>query len=56
MYTDFPEFHLISPTALMMNDLHLSSYYSNIFVLHLYVLNDEPNLICMYTVSSLEVE
>ena len=28
MYTDFPEFHLISPTALMMNDLqlHLSSY------------------------------
>ena len=26
MYTDFPEFHLISPTGLMMNDLHLSSY------------------------------
>ena len=26
MYTDILEFHLISPTALMMNDLHLSSY------------------------------
>ena len=26
MYTDIPEFHLISPTTLMMNDLHLSSY------------------------------
>ena len=26
MYTDIPEFYLISPTALMMNDLHLSSY------------------------------
>ena len=26
MYTDIPEFHLISPIALMMNDLHLSSY------------------------------
>ena len=26
MYNVFPEFHLISPTALMMNDLHLSSY------------------------------
>ena len=25
MYTDFPEFDLISPTALMMNDLYLSS-------------------------------
>ena len=26
MFTDIPEFHVISPTALMMNDLHLSSY------------------------------
>ena len=26
MYTDIPEFHVISPTALLMNDLHLSSY------------------------------
>ena len=26
MYTDFPELHLISPTALMMNDTHMSSY------------------------------
>ena len=26
MYTDIPEFRLISPTALMMNDLHLSAY------------------------------
>ena len=26
MYIDIPEFHLNSPTALMMNDLHLSSY------------------------------
>ena len=26
MYTDVPEFHLKWPTALMMNDLHLSSY------------------------------
>ena len=25
-YTDIPEFHLITPTALMMNDLHLSSH------------------------------
>ena len=25
MYTDFPEFHLISRTTRMMNDLHLSS-------------------------------
>ena len=24
MYTDITEFHVISPTALMMNDLHLS--------------------------------
>ena len=26
MYTDFTEFHVISATALMMNNLHLSSY------------------------------
>ena len=28
MYTDIPEFHLLSPTALILNDLHLfvSSY------------------------------
>ena len=26
MYNVFPQLHLISPTALMMNDLHLSSY------------------------------
>ena len=26
MYIDFIEFHVISLTALMMNDLHLSSY------------------------------
>ena len=26
MYTDIPDFHLISPTALMMNDLYLSFY------------------------------
>ena len=26
MYTDIPEFHLISLTALIMNDLHLSLY------------------------------
>ena len=26
MYNVFREFHLISPTALMMNDLHLSLY------------------------------
>ena len=26
MFTDIPDFHLISPTTLMMNDLHLSSY------------------------------
>ena len=26
METDYPGFHLLLPTALMMNDLHLSSY------------------------------
>ena len=26
MYKDIPEFHVISSSALMMNDLHLSSY------------------------------
>ena len=26
MYTDIPKLHLISPAALMMNDLHLASY------------------------------
>ena len=26
IYTDIPEFHVISPTAPMMNDLQLSSY------------------------------
>ena len=29
MYTDIPEFYLISPTALIMNDLHLSSYMTD---------------------------
>ena len=26
IYTDIPKFHVISPTALMMKDLHLSSH------------------------------
>ena len=26
MYNDISEFHVISPSALMVNDLHLSSY------------------------------